>query len=208
TLPGEQKALLQDAAVVGKVFWAGALRRDRAAVRAALHSLERKDFVRREHRSSVEEDEEYAFRHLLVRDVAYGQIPRGARADKHRLTAEWLEALGRREDHAEMLAHHYLAAVDYARAAGREDGKLVEPARHALRDAGDRAYVLNAFAAAARFYERAAELWPSENAGRPRPLLQLARAQNLAGDDQREQTFEQARQALVSARDHAGGGEA
>src|SRR5439155_1481241 len=108
TLPGEQKALLQDAAVVGKVFWAGALRRDRSAVRDALHSLERKDFVRREHRSSVEEDEEYAFRHLLVRDVAYGQIPRGARADKPRLTAEWLEALGRREDHAEMLAHHYL----------------------------------------------------------------------------------------------------
>ncbi|MEP7224391.1 MAG: AAA family ATPase [Actinomycetota bacterium] len=207
-LPSDEKELLQDAAVLGKVFWAGALRREPTVVRAALHSLEHKDFVRRERGSSVEEDEEYAFRHLLVRDVAYGQIPRGARADKHRLAAEWIESLGRPEDHAEMLAHHYLAALDYAHAAGRENGGLAEPARRALRDAGDRAYALNAFAAAARFYERALELWPAKEPGRPRLLLQLAQAQHFAGDDRGQLTLEQAQEALVAAGDREGAAEA
>ena len=86
-LAAEEKALLQDAAVVGKVFWAGALAamdgRDRSGRRAALHALQRKEFVRRERRSSVEGESEYAFLHLLVRDVAYGQIPRAARLAKH-----------------------------------------------------------------------------------------------------------------------------
>jgi class 3 adenylate cyclase/tetratricopeptide (TPR) repeat protein len=207
-LSSEEKELIQDAAVLGKVFWVGALRRDPKVVRAALHSLERKDFVRRERQSSVEEDEEYAFRHLLVRDVAYGQIPRSARADKHHLAATWIEGLGRAEDHAEMVAHHYLAAIDYARAAGREDSELAEPARLALRDAGDRAFALNSFAAGARLYERALELWPAQDTGRPRLLLQLAQAQHLAGDDRREETLERARQALMSADDHEGAAEA
>ena len=81
-LPGPEKALLQDAAVLGKVFWAGALgeheHRD-----ALLHSLERKEFIRRERRPSISSEAELSFRHVLVRDVAYSQIPRAARAEKH-----------------------------------------------------------------------------------------------------------------------------
>ena len=83
-LPGEEKALLLDAAVIGKVFWLGALRASEWLPRASgaeerLHRLERKEFVRGERRSSVAGETEYAFRHLLVRDVAYGQIPRARR---------------------------------------------------------------------------------------------------------------------------------
>ena len=207
TLPPNEKELLQDAAVLGKVFWRGALRRDPGDARSALHSLERKDFVRRERRSSVEDDEEYAFRHLLVRDVAYGQIPRATRAEKHRLAAEWIESLGRPEDHAEMLAHHYLAAIEYARSAGRADPELKDAARFALRDAGERAFALNAFPAAARFYERALELWP-ENDARARLLLQLGHAQHLAGQEGREETLGQARAALVASGDKEGAAEA
>ena len=73
----------------------------------------------RSRRSSVAGEDEYAFRHALVRDVAYEQIPRAARVDKHRTAAEWMESLGRPEDHAEMLAHHYASAIEYARATGR-----------------------------------------------------------------------------------------
>ena len=51
---------------------------DRTAAEAALHALERKEFVRRERRSSVARRDRVRFRHLLVRDVAYGQIPRAA----------------------------------------------------------------------------------------------------------------------------------
>jgi class 3 adenylate cyclase len=156
----EAKRLLQDAAVVGKVFWTGALAG--GGLDELLHGLERKEFVRRERRSSVEGEEEYAFRHVLVRDVAYGQIPRADRADRHRAVAAWLESLARPEDHADMLAHHYGAALDLARAAGAESGALAERARAAFGAAGDRALSLNAFAAAVAHYERALELTAEE----------------------------------------------
>src|SRR5579884_719312 len=77
-LSAEEKRLLQDASVLGKVFWAGALAGE---VEGVLHSLERKGMVRRERRSSVAGETQYAFRHVLVRDVAYGQIPRAARGE-------------------------------------------------------------------------------------------------------------------------------
>src|SRR5213079_3367828 len=121
SLAPAEKRLLQDAAVIGKVFWRGAVAAlgDAAAgdFEARLHALERKQFVRRERQSSVAEETQYAFLHLLLRDVAYGQIPRAARVDKHLLTARWLESLGRLEDHAEMLAYHYSSALELARAA-------------------------------------------------------------------------------------------
>src|SRR5207249_8746628 len=150
-LPGEEKALLQAAAVLGKLFWLGAVCSvgdvERQAAERRLHALERKEFVRRERRPSVAGELEYAFRHLLVRDVAYGQIPRAARAQQHRLAAEWVDSLGRSQDHAEMLAHHYLSALELTRAAGQETVALEAPARLALREAGDRARALNAFGA-------------------------------------------------------------
>src|SRR5205807_2311924 len=77
-LSAEEKALLQHAAVHGKVFWTGGLvdgkPADRRVVEERLHGLERKEFVQRARRSSVAGETEYAFRHLLLRDVAYGQI--------------------------------------------------------------------------------------------------------------------------------------
>ncbi|HEY1276021.1 MAG TPA: hypothetical protein VGF25_13985, partial [Thermoleophilaceae bacterium] len=179
-LPPEEKALLQDGAVLGKVFWLGAacavggLGREEGERR--LHALERKEFVRRERRSSVGGEDEYAFRHVLVRDVAYGQIPRGARAEQHQRAAEWIEALGRPEDHAEMLAHHYLEALRLGQAAGREDPKLAEQARASARVAGERAYALGALPAARRFYESALELWPADDPQRPDLLLAYARS--------------------------------
>jgi len=104
-LPAAEKSLLQDAAVLGKVFWPSALE---TASEQALHGLERKEFIRRDRRSSVADETQYAFLHLLVRDVAYGQIPRARRMERHRAAAAWIEGLSpdRSEDRAEMLAHH------------------------------------------------------------------------------------------------------
>jgi class 3 adenylate cyclase len=80
TLPQERKVLLQDAAVLGKVFWAGAVGamgdRDPHEVEQALHELSRKELVRPSRQSSMEGEAEYGFWHLLVRDVAYQQISR------------------------------------------------------------------------------------------------------------------------------------
>jgi tetratricopeptide (TPR) repeat protein len=180
-LSAEDKRLIQDAAVLGKVFWSGALAAmnalQRWTVEESLHRLERKEFVRRERRSSVATETEYAFRHVLVRDVAYGQVPRGLRAEKHRLAAAWIEALSAdREDRVEMLAHHYLSALEYARAAGQEVESITERARLALREAGDRASALNAPAAAAAFYREAVELCGEDDKERGRLLSRYGRS--------------------------------
>jgi class 3 adenylate cyclase/tetratricopeptide (TPR) repeat protein len=184
TLAAEEKTLLQDAAVVGRLFWSGALPSDdRLADR--LHALERKEFIRRERQSSVAGEDEYAFRHVLVRDVAYGQIPRADRARKHQLTAEWIESLGRPQDHAELLAHHYVAALELATASGADTTTLSSRARDALRDAGDRALSLNSFAAAKGFYSGALDLTAGDDPERPLLLFRFgeARFSNEEADD-------------------------
>ncbi len=200
-LPDSEKDLLQDAAVVGKVFWASAIGRDPDAATASLHALERKGFVRRQRRSSLEGESEFAFAHALVRDVSYGQIPRAERARRHRAAAEWIDGLGRPEDHAEMLAYHWSSALELVRASGGDDGELAERARLALRDAGDRASALNSFPVAAAQYEDALELWPDDDE-RPELLFRHARALFLAYDEhRREEALEVARDALVEAGD-------
>jgi tetratricopeptide (TPR) repeat protein len=172
--------LLQDAAVLGTVFWRGAVEaRDGTGHERAdglLHGLERKEFVQRIRGSSVANESEYAFRHVLVRDVAYRQIPRAARAEKHQRVAAWIESLGRPEDHAELIAHHYLRALEFARAADQDFTALSEFARRSLRDAGDRAASLGAHAASARLYAAALDLWPDDDPERPRLLVSAGRA--------------------------------
>jgi class 3 adenylate cyclase/tetratricopeptide (TPR) repeat protein len=204
----DEKELLQDAAVMGKVFWTGALGRPDAALRAPLHALERKEFIRRERRPSIAGESEYVFRHLLVRDVAYGQIPRAARGDKHRATAEWIERLGRPEDHAELVVHHYLAAIELARAAGGDVAPLIDPAREAASAAGDRAFALNAWTAALAFYEQALELSSDNAPERPRLLLAHGRAAHAVGRDDASALLDAASEALREARDNEGAAQA
>jgi class 3 adenylate cyclase len=176
-----EKELLQDAAVHGKVFLLGAVAAatgvESPDAEHLLRTLERKEFVRRERRSAVAGDSQYAFQHVLLRDVAYSQVPRRSRAEKHRRAAEWIEGLGRPDDHAEMLAHHYGQALELARAAGVEDDpSLVKRARESLRDAGERAMSLSAYASAADFFAAALELCPRDDLDRPRLLLGHGRA--------------------------------
>jgi class 3 adenylate cyclase len=178
-----EKRLLQDAAVVGKVFWPGAVAAlggtigyaefGPAGLEEGLHRLERRQFLRRERASSVAGETQYAFVHVLVRDVAYGQIPRAARAVKHARAAGWIESLGRAGDHAEMIAHHYASALDLARAAGQDTADLVSRARAALQAAGDRAMTLNAFSSSAGYYRAALALWPEDAQSQRAGLLRL-----------------------------------
>ncbi|HEX7267759.1 MAG TPA: AAA family ATPase, partial [Streptosporangiaceae bacterium] len=174
-LAPQEKRLLQDAAVIGKVFWPGAAAAlggevGEGELEEYLHALERKQFIRRERVSSLAGETQYAFAHVLLRDVAYGQIPRAARAGMHAQAAGWIESLGRAENHAEMLAHHYLSALELARTANQDAVALAPQARAALHGAGDRAFALNAFAAAAGYYRAALSLWPEE-AREPRAEL-------------------------------------
>jgi tetratricopeptide (TPR) repeat protein len=203
-LSREEKELIQDAAVLGKVFWRGALvaaRRNGEDVDDALRMLERKEFVRRDRRSSVEGEEQYAFRHVLVRDVAYAQIPRAVRAERHERAAAWIEAHVRAEDAAELLAHHYVSALEYARAVGLDVGGATARARVALRDAGRRAVALNAFTTAARFYEDALALTPEDDADWPHLTLEYAEATTFV-DMSGDRFLVRARDALLAGDVH------
>jgi class 3 adenylate cyclase/tetratricopeptide (TPR) repeat protein len=175
SLPLEEKAILQDAAVVGKVFWLGAL----GATEQQLHALQQKEFVQRARRSTVAGEIEFAFKHLLVRDVAYGQIPRSQRAQKHLHAAEWIESLGRPEDHAEMVAHHYVSALELVRAAGEDSSAFAGRGRVALREAGQRALSLNALPQAEGYFSDALTLTPREDGERAVLLLRLGEARYL-----------------------------
>src|SRR5439155_4268745 len=126
-----------------------------------LHALERKEFVRRERRATVAGEDEYAFLHLLLRDVAYAQIPRAARAEKHRRAAEWVESIAA-DERVDMLSHHYLTALELAEAAGAETEELRLRARAAVSEAAARAAALKSFALAVRLYTRALELVDTE----------------------------------------------
>jgi len=210
-LDPDDKQLLQDAAVVGKVFWSGALAaitgRDRFELEERLYELERRELVRRERRSSVAGESEYAFRHVLLRDVAYGSIPRAARVERHRLAAGWVESLGRPDDHADLLTHHYLAAIELARSAGVDSGAFAAPAAAALLRAADRSLALNAFGAAARMYEEALALGLGDE-DRPRAVFRRGVALNVLGDPARVAMFEEARALFEAAGDDDAAAEA
>jgi class 3 adenylate cyclase/tetratricopeptide (TPR) repeat protein len=197
SLPPNEKALLQAAAVVGKTFWSGALATN-GEFAGRVHSLERKEFIQSERRSSVAGEQEYTFRHVLLRDVAYGQIPRSERAEKHQRAAEWIESLGRPQDHAELLAHHYVAALELTAASGADTQSLAASARDALADAGDRALSLNSFAAAAAFYASALELTPGSDPERPLLLFRLGEA-SFNHDETGDDVLAEAVDALVEA---------
>jgi class 3 adenylate cyclase len=206
TLSPERKGLLQDAAVLGKVFWVGALAeiggRDEGELELALHELARKELVRPARVSSMEGESEYSFWHLLVRDVAYSQIPRAERARRHRAAAAWIERKGgeRVEDLAEVLAHHYLQALELAEAAGdtEQAEQLVVPARRFLALAGERALGLDTAQAEARL-ARALELCPADDSERPELLLRWADAASQAGRPR--EAAEALDEALASLRD-------
>ena len=122
-------------------------------------------------------DTEYAFRHVLMRDVAYGQIPRVQRADKHQRAAEWITSLSAdRADAPDMLAHHYARALEYARDAGQPTAELELRTRLALRDAGDRAQALGALTAAQAHYLAALALWPRDDPSWPELVIAAADA--------------------------------
>jgi class 3 adenylate cyclase len=93
-LPPEERDVILDASICGRIFWKGALERiarDPDCLGAALAALERRDLLRRDNVSRIEGDEQWSFKHVLIRDVAYDLQPRARRRDGHRQVAEFIE---------------------------------------------------------------------------------------------------------------------
>ena len=206
TLPASRKALVHDAAVMGKVFWAGAAAAIGGTAESValegLRELVDRGLVRPARTSSMEHQSEYSFWHVLIRDVAYEQIPRRSRLDKHEAAAVWIEQVSgeRVTDHAEFLAHHYGQALALARAIAADEAeihKLEDRTRRFLVLAGDRAFSLDV-AAAQTYYRRALELSPVGDRGLAELLLKTGEAAYQAGE--LEEADLRFREALEEAR--------
>src|SRR4029077_12864525 len=114
-LPPAQKRALQEAAVIGRVFWEAPVRQATADpdVTSSLLALEAKGLVSVHPTSGIAGELEFIFKHALVRDVAYASLPRIRRARAHAEVARWLEQIAgdRLEEQAELIAHHYRTAI-------------------------------------------------------------------------------------------------
>ncbi len=114
-LESGDKAALQAASVIGRVFWSGPTLELVGGEPVAWTVLEDRGFVRRRPTTSIGGETEYVFKHALTREVVYGSVPKARRARLHALIAAWLERTGSgRDEDAALLAHHYAQAANPA----------------------------------------------------------------------------------------------
>ena len=163
-LPPGEKELLQGAAVMGRIFWKGALAElvlEGTDIDPLLEDLHLREIVLPETRSSISGQDAFKFKHVLIREVAYGGLSKAARAGYHQRFAEWLRKHAG-EELLEVRAYH----LDHATALLAElDGspppKLATEAAVALEEAGRRALAREANATARKLLVRAVELEPT-----------------------------------------------
>src|SRR5918995_1952331 len=159
-----EKRLLQRAAVVGRIFWGGAVEHlmpELEDLEPVFDDLLLRDFITRESRTSITGERAYRFKHVLIRDVAYAGLAKGARADLHQQVADWLHGVAG-EELVEIRAYH----LDHAATLLEElDGEAPEElkvrAAGALEKAGRRALAQEANQAARRLLVRSVELEPT-----------------------------------------------
>jgi tetratricopeptide (TPR) repeat protein len=138
-------------------------------------------------RSALQGEEEFTFRHILIRDVAYAMLPKSLRWPKHSRCAEWLHQIGgdRQAEYADVIAHHWLQVVTLRRDLGLPlDAHAREQAIANLLLAGDRAAELYANTTALDHFTRALELEPPPPA-RLRTLLGRGEVWMLLGQHER-----------------------
>ena len=153
SLPADERAVIVDASVVGRVFWRGALAEmsPREELSELLGSLEARELIQREAVSRIRGEQQYAFKHGLIHDVAYKTLPRSARQARHAAVARFLEATTAVGQSHEALAHHW-----------REAGEPERAVEHFLH-AGDQAGRGWAKERAVELYREALALVPQES---------------------------------------------
>ncbi len=163
-LPPAARTVLQRAAVIGRVFWGGAieyLSPELEDPHSALDELVLRDLVVSEPRSPISGQPAFKFKHVLIREVAYTGLSKAARAEHHALFAEWL-GMYAGDEIVEIRAFHLDRATHlHAELDGAPSPELAEAAASALTKAGHRALSREAFKTARKLLLRAAELSPT-----------------------------------------------
>ena len=166
SLDHDDRLVIQAAAVVGDVFWPSAIQIENTEiVEKSLRDLEDSGFVVTRLASSVPHERELAFRHGLMREVAYQSIPHRQLGVLHLATAKWTESIAgaRRGEFIELIAHHYEAAARGGlRASLQNDPEAPDRVRQkafeALLEAGEAALGRFGVEQAASFAQRARDL--------------------------------------------------
>ncbi|GII21483.1 adenylate/guanylate cyclase domain-containing protein [Planosporangium mesophilum] len=172
-----ERSALNAAAVLGDTVWPGAIAAMLTLglddVSRALRGLRRRDMLV----ATAGGEAELAFRHQLVRDVAYGRLPRASRATLHRRAAEWLQgqAVAGRHDLAAAVARHRVAALELTTSLGLDTAADAEAARQALVSASEAAFAVYAVGPALAHLEDALTHWPRDLRPAQRLAVELQR---------------------------------
>jgi class 3 adenylate cyclase/DNA-binding SARP family transcriptional activator len=170
----EERQIIARASVFGRHCWLGGLAALGANGQVAEHleTLERHDLLRLQPRSRFRGDREYAFKHDLIRDVAYEMLPRADRRWLHGQVADWIErATGERADELlDLLAHHAVRAEQHVRALGYLT-RAAERARRAVAHREEAALLAQAITIAER--STGGELIPELRARRGRAFASV-----------------------------------
>jgi class 3 adenylate cyclase/predicted ATPase len=211
-LSAEERALLQDASVLGQTFTAAAVAalsdRRESEVTPLLDGLVTKQVLARDDDPRSPERGQYVFMQGLLRTVAYGTLSRRSRKAKHVAAARHLEQTwpGEARDIAEVLAAHYLEAID-AEPDAEDADALRSSARETLTAAGRAAASLALGSEADRYLSHAAEL-SGDDVERAGLLEQAGRALWKSGDFESAEARLRAAMELHQQAGRASGGPA
>jgi class 3 adenylate cyclase/tetratricopeptide (TPR) repeat protein len=209
-----ERAVAERGSVVGRVFERRAVTEltpedERDGVAQRLMALVRKELVRPDPTGAAEVNA-FRFRHLLIRDAAYGAIPKSERAALHERFASWLEHVtgDRLDEYVEIVAYHFEEAYRYRAELGvaHQYVTLAIRALDFLVRAARKGEAGLSFNEAARLYERALRLHrelPSSSADQiaSRGTLIERTAEAMWRDGRDAQAAEAIRTALASGED-------
>ena len=181
-LPRDERSILQGAAVIGRTFQRSALATlMEEPVDALLEQAVLRDFVTEEPAA----DPSYRFKHTVIRDVAYGSLPKARRAALHRRTVDWLTdwAGDRLDEFVEIEAHHLEQAVLLeAELQGNADAGLIDRAMAALGRGTAKAAARDDLPAVISFARRALAIAPPQSEARLEIETMLLEALFESGD--------------------------
>ena len=205
-LSAEERAVIQRASVVGKVFWWGAVTElspapEQSAVGGHLQALVRRELVRPDRSRFVGEDA-FRFSHILIRDAAYAGTTKELRAELHERLAGWLErrAADRPTELEEIVGYHLEQAHGYRSELGLDGdarARLAARAAERLAAAGQRALARIDMPASVTLLSRATSLMDRDDPERVLLLIDLVEALTETGQ------IDRAREVLREAADAA-----
>ena len=190
-LDDDERAVIERASVIGRVFWWGAVSYLSAEelsprVGSILMSLSRKELIHAE-LSNMRQEDAYRFGHILVRDAAYRGIPKATRADLHERFADWLQTNTRdvAGEYEEIVGYHLEQAFRSRTELGLPTERIDALGARAsvpLASAGRRAFARGDMPAAVNLLSRAESLCPKVDPTRFQLLQDLAFALLETGD--------------------------